>query len=76
VSGDFILPMVGYTGRTIMPGNVLIKTDKGWIAYDENKRRLGGPYPTKKDASSVTGSEPVPEGGNYGGRNTKEPGTT
>lgn len=49
---------------------MIIKTKKGWVVYSEDKVRKAGPFPTRKEAETVS-SRPrstLEEGGPYGGR--------
>lgn len=51
---------------------MVVRTVNGWVAYKDGKR-VGSSYPTKHEAEQALDSSltVVPEGGNYGGKDTK-----
>lgn len=52
---------------------MVVKTNKGYVAYSDDRRRLGGPFETRTEADAVVTkvSQPVVEGGPYGGKENK-----
>lgn len=52
---------------------MVVKTKRGFVVYNEDKKRVGGPFKTRKEANEkAVPACVVPEGGAYGGRNTKD----
>lgn len=51
---------------------MIVKTINGWVVYKDGKR-VGSSYPTKQEAEQAAEQALtlVPDGGNYGGKDTK-----